>query len=252
MFDIGMSELLVVGTVALIVVGPKDLPGMFRTLGRFTAKAKAMGREFSRAMEAAADESGMKDVGNTIKAASNPKKFGLDALDGAADRFEKWDPMSTDKAETPPPELDPERAEMARKISENAAKKATERKARKAAEASEPAKRAVKGKPAEMNPTSQKAVAEKAEAAAKAAEAKAAGAGDVSPSGEATTDKPAPKKRAAPKAEVTAKPAAKKAPAKKTAAKATTKAPAKKAASKTPATKTAATKTNAKPKKGEA
>lgn len=57
MFDIGASELLVVGVVALIVIGPKDLPDMFRQVGRFTAKIRAMGREFSRAMEEAAKES---------------------------------------------------------------------------------------------------------------------------------------------------------------------------------------------------
>ena len=55
MFDVGWSELLVIGIVALIVVGPRDLPGMFRALGRFTAKARGMAREFQRAMEAAAD-----------------------------------------------------------------------------------------------------------------------------------------------------------------------------------------------------
>ena len=42
MFDIGWTELLVIGVVALIVIGPKDLPGMFRTLGRVTAKARGM------------------------------------------------------------------------------------------------------------------------------------------------------------------------------------------------------------------
>ena len=49
--DLSWAELMVVGIVALIVIGPKDLPGMFRELGRFTAKLRAMGREFSRAME---------------------------------------------------------------------------------------------------------------------------------------------------------------------------------------------------------
>ena len=42
MFDLGWSELLVIGIVALIVVGPKDLPGMFRTVGNFVGKAKRM------------------------------------------------------------------------------------------------------------------------------------------------------------------------------------------------------------------
>ncbi|MEE9455145.1 MAG: Sec-independent protein translocase protein TatB [Paracoccaceae bacterium] len=67
MFDIGFSELLVIGVVALIVVGPKDLPGMFRTVGRYVGKAKGMAREFQRSMEDAADATGLKDVGSDFK-----------------------------------------------------------------------------------------------------------------------------------------------------------------------------------------
>ncbi len=85
MFDIGMTELLVIGIVALIVVGPKDLPGMFRTLGRFTGKMRGMAREFQRAMEDAADESGVKDIQRDLKGYANPKKYGLDKLNEAAE-----------------------------------------------------------------------------------------------------------------------------------------------------------------------
>ncbi|MEG3661694.1 Sec-independent protein translocase protein TatB [Celeribacter halophilus] len=146
MFDIGMSELLIIGIVALIVVGPKDLPGMFRTLGRFTARAKSMAREFSRAMEAAADESGMKEASEALKGAANPKKFGLDKLNEAAETFEKWDPMKAPDGKAAPKtdtaqkdDLSPERADAAKKISEAAAKKATERKAAEAAASTEDA-----------------------------------------------------------------------------------------------------------------
>ncbi len=96
MFDIGFMELLVIGVVALIVVGPKDLPGMFRTLGRFTAKARSMAREFQRAMNDAADESGMKEAASTLKGVSSPKSMGLDTLNKAADNFEKWQPGKPD------------------------------------------------------------------------------------------------------------------------------------------------------------
>ena len=45
MFDVGWSELVVIGVVALIVVGPKDLPVMFQKLGQFTAKARGITEE---------------------------------------------------------------------------------------------------------------------------------------------------------------------------------------------------------------
>jgi sec-independent protein translocase protein TatB len=70
MFDIGWSELMVVGALALIVVGPKDLPKMLRTFGRYTAQARGMARDFQRSMEDAAREadlSDMKDLRDTAK-----------------------------------------------------------------------------------------------------------------------------------------------------------------------------------------
>ena len=62
MLDLGWTELLVIGVVALIVVGPKDLPVLFRNVGRYVGKAKGMAREFSQAMNQAADESGMNEI----------------------------------------------------------------------------------------------------------------------------------------------------------------------------------------------
>ena len=44
MFEIGGTELLLVAIVALLVIGPKDLPNALRTLGRYTGKARAMTR----------------------------------------------------------------------------------------------------------------------------------------------------------------------------------------------------------------
>ena len=73
MLDLGWTELLVIGVVALIVVGPKDLPLLFRNVGKFVGKAKGMAREFSSAMNQAADDAGVKDIQKTIKAESYNK-----------------------------------------------------------------------------------------------------------------------------------------------------------------------------------
>ena len=100
--DLGMSELLVIGIVALIVIGPKDLPEMFRQLGRMTAKMRAMAREFSRAMEQAAQETGVADVAKDLRAATDPKSMGLNAVKDAVDKFEKWDPIKNAAKPTQP------------------------------------------------------------------------------------------------------------------------------------------------------
>lgn len=114
MFDIGWTELLLIGVVALIVVGPKDLPHLFHSLGRFTAKARGMAREFTSAMDEAARGSGLDEAAKTlndVKSLTSKKSLGLDALDRAADKFEKWDPkISTSRSNAPVDPNAPQRA----------------------------------------------------------------------------------------------------------------------------------------------
>ena len=133
MFDLGWSELLVIGIVALIVVGPKDLPVLFRRVGQFVGKAKGMAREFSNAMNEAADESGMREMSSSInkslKAATNPVGTAMDGVKSAASALTDIDPESeTGK-------LAAKKAEDTKKIQAATARAAAERKAREAAEA---------------------------------------------------------------------------------------------------------------------
>ena len=69
MLDLGWSELLIIGIVALIVVGPKDLPRMLRTLGQYAGRARSIAREFQRSMDEAArqaDVDELKDVKKSL------------------------------------------------------------------------------------------------------------------------------------------------------------------------------------------
>ena len=135
MFDLGMTELLVIGIVALIVVGPKDLPMLFRNVGRFVGKAKGMAREFSRAMDDAADQSGVKDMQKAFKTASNPMGAAFDGVREAADEVKNSIDPTKYNPDSATGKLAAERAENAKKIQAATARAAAERKAREAADA---------------------------------------------------------------------------------------------------------------------
>lgn len=62
MLDIGWQELLVIGAIALIVVGPKDLPGMLRTLGQYVGKLRGMAKDFQRTMDQAARDADLAEL----------------------------------------------------------------------------------------------------------------------------------------------------------------------------------------------
>ncbi|NIZ15667.1 Sec-independent protein translocase protein TatB [Phaeobacter sp. HF9A] len=135
MFDLGWTELLVIGVVALIVVGPKDLPVLFRNVGRFVGKARGMAREFSRAMSDAADEAGVSDIQKSFKTATNPMASAMDGLkDAARDLTKGIDPTKFDP-DSETGKLAADRAESAKKIQAATARAAAERKAKEAAEA---------------------------------------------------------------------------------------------------------------------
>ncbi len=62
MLDVGWTELLVIGALALIVVGPRDLPQLLNQVGRWVGQIKRMAREFQRSLEDAARDSDLGDL----------------------------------------------------------------------------------------------------------------------------------------------------------------------------------------------
>ncbi len=67
MFDIGWSELLVIAVVAIVVVGPKDLPRLMRTFGHYAGKLRRAAADFQRQFEDAMRETEMEEVKKAIE-----------------------------------------------------------------------------------------------------------------------------------------------------------------------------------------
>ena len=62
MFDIGWSEMAVIAVVALIAIGPKELPGVLRMVGQWMGKARKMAAEFQGQFQEAMREAEMADL----------------------------------------------------------------------------------------------------------------------------------------------------------------------------------------------
>lgn len=95
MFDIGWSELLLIGVVALIAIGPKELPGVLRAVGQWTGKIRRMAAEFQGQFQEALREAEMTDL-----------KKQVDELNDAARSITSFDPLADQPkpvADTPPP-----------------------------------------------------------------------------------------------------------------------------------------------------
>ena len=85
-FGIGSMELLVVAVVALLVVGPKDLPRLLRAIGAMVGKVKAMAREFQGHLDEAMRETGLDEVRDSV---GKMKEFSVADLDKEFSELEK-------------------------------------------------------------------------------------------------------------------------------------------------------------------
>nr|WP_252731444.1 Sec-independent protein translocase protein TatB [Lentibacter algarum] len=192
-----MTEMLVVGVVALIVVGPKDLPVLFRKVGEFVGRMKGMAREFSSAMNAAADEAGIKETAASLRKMSDPKQMGLDGINEAVDDLKSWDPDSETGKLSEQRKLDKLKIQEAT-ANAAAARQAKEvREAHAAREAAEAKKAAPKKKTAAKKTTAKKP-ASKATNAKKPAAKKTAAKKSAAPKATAkkSTSKPSAKDKA--------------------------------------------------------
>jgi sec-independent protein translocase protein TatB len=68
MFDIAPSEMMVVALVAIVFIGPKDLPRAMRFVGQWVGKGRAMARHFRSAMDEMVREAELADMEKTWKA----------------------------------------------------------------------------------------------------------------------------------------------------------------------------------------
>ena len=70
LFDLGMSELLLIGVVALVVIGPKDLPKALRVAGFWVRKARTLSREFQSSVEQMIREAELDEMRQELKKAT--------------------------------------------------------------------------------------------------------------------------------------------------------------------------------------
>ncbi len=94
MFNMGMTEMLIIGAIALVVIGPKKLPNIARSLGRGLKEFKKASNEFKNTIKDELDESTGSETTELAKMASDLKKNNLgkkgieDYLETAADVLE--------------------------------------------------------------------------------------------------------------------------------------------------------------------
>lgn len=107
MFEIGWSEILVIAVVTILVVGPKDLPRMLRTVGRYMGKLRKMAGEFRGQFDQAMRDAELGELQDTVRDLKklNPMRDAEKAINDSVEQL-KDIPRSIDKAkasgEAPP------------------------------------------------------------------------------------------------------------------------------------------------------
>ncbi|MBV9965572.1 MAG: twin-arginine translocase subunit TatB [Alphaproteobacteria bacterium] len=115
-FDIGWSELLVIGVVALVFIGPKDLPRALRVAGYWFRKARTLSREFQNSVDQMIREAELDEMRDQLKKATEfdiNKEF-QKTVDPTGELAESIKPPHIpDYFETTPPPTEPLASETA-------------------------------------------------------------------------------------------------------------------------------------------
>jgi len=90
MFDIGWGELVVIGIVALIAIGPKELPTVLRTLGQYMGKVRRMASEFQGQFQEAMREAELVE----LKKQAEDLKSSVSDLGSSVSDLGKLDPLA--------------------------------------------------------------------------------------------------------------------------------------------------------------
>jgi sec-independent protein translocase protein TatB len=93
MLDIGWQELFIIGAIALIVVGPKDLPRVLRTVSHFVRKARGLAREFQGGVADLVREAELDDIKRKVDGSSQSIESTIkDAVDPTGSLTADFDP----------------------------------------------------------------------------------------------------------------------------------------------------------------
>jgi len=111
MFDVSWSELLILGLVTLIFVGPKELPRFLNTLGRYAGVVRRQANEFRAVFEQAMREAEMDQIQKDVRAMSDGVKASLDEATRSVESVKAAAKVDTDlKLDTAPKALAAEEA----------------------------------------------------------------------------------------------------------------------------------------------
>jgi sec-independent protein translocase protein TatB len=102
MFDIGWDEMTVVAVVALIVIGPKDLPVVLRQAGRWVRKARAMAAEFQSGVEEMVREAELREMRDKVAQVASPDAL-QQQIQSAIDLDSAFDDFDRDMKQAPTP-----------------------------------------------------------------------------------------------------------------------------------------------------